>query len=142
MDGGIGRAQGGWDEMVFRAMVKDHAHIYDPLGLASEGTKIDFQLQINAYLYGTRFMTWLADRYSPEQLVEWTSRKPGSKGYYASQFKKVFNRSIEIKRVGGVEWIWTRRDSRRRTSRRSESIRSLPTRICRPARSARRPGLL
>ena len=33
---------------------------YDPLGLASEGTKIDFQLQINSYLYGTRFMTWLA----------------------------------------------------------------------------------
>jgi hypothetical protein len=25
-----------------------NAHIYDPLGLASEGTKIDFQLQINA----------------------------------------------------------------------------------------------
>lgn len=102
MDGGIGRAQGGWDEMVFRAMVKDHAHIYDPLGLASEGTKIDFQLQINAYLYGTRFMTWLADRYSPGQLVEWTARKPGSKGYYASQFKMVFHRSIED---AWAEWI-------------------------------------
>ncbi len=102
MDGGIGRAQGGWDEMVFRAMVKDNAHIYDPLGLASEGTKIDFQLQINAYLYGTRFMTWLANRYSPEQLVEWTSRKPGSKAYYSSQFKKVFNRSIED---AWAEWI-------------------------------------
>jgi hypothetical protein len=102
MDGGIGRAQGGWDEMIFRAMVKDNAHIYDPLGLASEGTKIDFQLQINAYLYGTRFMTWLAKRYSPEQLVEWTSRRQGSKAYYASQFKKVFNRSIED---AWAEWI-------------------------------------
>jgi hypothetical protein len=102
MDGGIGRAQGGWDEMVFRAMVRDNAHIYDPLGLVSQGTKIDFQLQINAYLYGTRFMTWLADRYSPEQLVEWTSRKPGSSGYYATQFKKVFHRSIED---AWAEWI-------------------------------------
>ena len=102
MDGGIGRAQGGWDEMVFRAMVKDNTPFYDPLGLVSEGTKIDFQLQINSYLYGTRFMTWLADRYSPEQLVAWTSRRPGSKAYYASQFRKVFNRSIED---AWAEWI-------------------------------------
>jgi hypothetical protein len=56
MAGGLGRAQGGYDEMVFRSMVRDGAHFYDPLGLASEGTKIDFQLQINSYLYGTRFM--------------------------------------------------------------------------------------
>jgi len=102
MDGGIGRAQGGWDEMVFRAMVKDNAHIYDPLGLASEGTKIDFQLQINAYLYGTRFVTWLADRYSPAQVVDWVSRKPGSRAYYSSQFKKVFDRSLED---AWAEWI-------------------------------------
>jgi hypothetical protein len=95
MDGGIGRAQGGWDEMVFRAMVKDNAHFYDPLGLVSEGTKIDFQLQINSYLYGARFMTWLAYRYTPEKLVEWVSRRPGSKGYYSSQFRKVYGRSLD-----------------------------------------------
>ena len=33
MAGGLGRAQGGYDEMVFRAMVRDDAHFYDPLGL-------------------------------------------------------------------------------------------------------------
>ena len=33
MGGGLGRAQGGYDEMVFRAMVRDNAHFYDPLGL-------------------------------------------------------------------------------------------------------------
>ena len=60
MAGGLGRAQSGYDEMVFRSMVSDGAPFYDPLGLVSEGTKIDFQLQINSYLYGTRFMTWLA----------------------------------------------------------------------------------
>ncbi len=102
MAGGIGRAQGGWDEMVFRSMVRDGAPFYDPLGLVSEGTKIDFQLQVNSYLYGARFFTWLAHRYSPEKVVEWTARKDGSKGYYASQFKKVFNRSIED---AWAEWI-------------------------------------
>ena len=33
MAGGFGRAQGGYDEMVFRAMVRDNAHFYSPLGL-------------------------------------------------------------------------------------------------------------
>jgi WD40-like Beta Propeller Repeat len=75
---------------------------YDPLALVSEGTKIDFQLQINSYLYGARFMTWLADRYSPEKLVEWVSRKPGSRAYYATQFQQVFGRTIED---AWAEWM-------------------------------------
>ena len=95
MAGGLGRAQSGYDEMVFRSMVKDGAQIYDPLGLASEGTKIDFQLQINSYLYGTRFMVWLARTYSPEQVVAWIGRREGSAGYYATQFRKVFGTTIE-----------------------------------------------
>ena len=57
MGGGLGRAQGGYDEMVFRAMVRDNAHFYDPLGLASRATQVDFQVGANAYLYGTRFFT-------------------------------------------------------------------------------------
>lgn len=32
MSGGVGRAQGGYDEMVFRAMVEDGAKFYNPLG--------------------------------------------------------------------------------------------------------------
>ena len=45
MAGGLGRAQGAYDEMVFRSMVRDSARFYDPLGLVSEGTKVDFQLR-------------------------------------------------------------------------------------------------
>jgi hypothetical protein len=33
MAGGLGRGQGGYDEMVFRAMVRDNARFYSPLGL-------------------------------------------------------------------------------------------------------------
>ena len=57
MAGGLGRAQGAYDEMVFRSMVRDGSRFYDPLGLVSEGTKIDFQVEVNSYLYGTRFMS-------------------------------------------------------------------------------------
>src|SRR6185436_2318610 len=95
MAGGLGRAQSGYDEMVFRWMVKDGTPFYDPLGLVSEGTKIDFQLEINSYLYGTRFITWLARRYSPEQVIEWTSRRDSSRAYYAAQFRQVFSTSLD-----------------------------------------------
>ena len=102
MDGGIGRSQGGWDEMVFRSMVRDGARFYDPLGLTAEGAKIDFQQRTNAYLYGERFMSWLAYTYSPEKLVVWLARKPGTRAYYASEFSRVFGRSLES---AWTDWI-------------------------------------
>ncbi|HKD55046.1 MAG TPA: hypothetical protein VKB72_12600 [Steroidobacteraceae bacterium] len=90
MTGGVGRAQGGYDEMVFRAMVQDSAKFYDPLGLVSKGTEIDFQTGANAYLYGTRFMDYLALTYGPERLLAWWRRDAGSRRYYADQFQQVF----------------------------------------------------
>jgi hypothetical protein len=95
MSGGIGRAQGGYDEMVFRAMVRDDTHFYDPLGLVSRGVQVDFQVGANAYLYGTRFFTWLAYTYSPEKVVAWLRRDEGSESNYADQFQKVFGISLE-----------------------------------------------
>jgi hypothetical protein len=95
MAGGLGRAQSGYDEMVFRSMVRDGARFYDPLGLVSEGTKIDFQLQINSYLYGTRFMVWLARTYGPEKVIEWVARHEGSRAYYSAQFAHVFGTRLE-----------------------------------------------
>src|SRR5678816_2531910 len=90
MAGGLGRAQGAYDEMVFRSMVRDQSRFYDPLGLASELTKVDFQQEANSYLYGTRFMSYLAHRYGPESLLRWTTRTDGSKAYYASRFRQVY----------------------------------------------------
>jgi len=94
MAGGLGRAQGAWDEMVFRSKVLDGSHFYDPLGLVSEGTKIDFQVEVNSYLYGTRFMSYLADRHGPESLIDWVSRNEGGKKYFASEFKRVYGRPL------------------------------------------------
>jgi hypothetical protein len=95
MGGGIGRAQGGYDEMVFRAMVRDNSHFYDPLGLASRASKVDFQTTANAYLYGARFFTWLAYTYSPEKVIAWLRRDEGSARYYSDQFQQVFGLSLE-----------------------------------------------
>ena len=74
MAGGLGRAMGGWDEMVFRTMVHDDAYIYDVVGLESEGMSADFQTGANSYLYGTRFMTWLCYTYGPDKFLQWITR--------------------------------------------------------------------
>ena len=95
MAGGLGRAQGGYDEMVWRAKVHDNARFFSPLGLESEGTQIDFQVGANSYLYGTRFMSYLALTYGPEKVNEWLRRSPDSKAFYASQFNHVFGRSLD-----------------------------------------------
>jgi hypothetical protein len=106
MAGGQGRAQGAYDEMVFRAMVKDGRRFYDPLGLVSEGVKVDFQTEVNSYLYGTRFLSYLAYERSPEQVIEWARRGKGTKAYYASQFKHVFGRPLD---QAWAEWTaWER----------------------------------
>jgi hypothetical protein len=94
MAGGIGRAMGGYDEMVFRTMVQEKKPIYDLLGFESEGTQTDFQVGANSYLYGTRFMNYLAYKYGPEKLIEWTSRHEGSSAYFASAFNDVYNLSL------------------------------------------------
>jgi hypothetical protein len=95
MAGGLGRGQGGYDEMVWRAKVRDNAKFYSPLGLESEGVAVDFQVGVNDYLYGTRFMSYLALKYGPEKFVEWQSRREGSKAFYAAQFKQVFGRRLD-----------------------------------------------
>ena len=64
---GSAARQGAYDEMVFRAKVRDNDKIYSPLGLESEGTAVDFQVGVNDYLYGTRFFSCLALTYGPGQ---------------------------------------------------------------------------
>jgi hypothetical protein len=104
MAGGFGRAQGAYDEMVFRSMVRDGARFYDPLGLAAEGIKADFQVGVNAYLYGTRFMSYLAYTHTPEQVVDWVARREGSRRHYSSEFRRVFGMSLEDAWADWVSW--------------------------------------
>jgi len=94
MAGGLGRAQGAYDEMVYRAKVRDHLRFFSPLGLESEGTQVDFQVGANSYQYGTRFMSYVALTYGPEKLNEWLRRSEDSKAFYASQFQHVFGKSL------------------------------------------------
>ncbi len=121
MAGGLGRAQGYYDEMVFRAMVRDGAHIYDPLGLVSEGVRVDFQVGTNAYLYGTRFITYLAYHYSPEKVVEWAKRDEGSRRSYEEEFNRVFGKRLND---AWQDWIAFEKDFQ---GKNLEAVRLYPT---------------
>lgn len=95
MAGGLGRAQGAYDEMVWRAKIRDNVRVFSPLGLESEGTSTDFQVGANSYLYGTRFFSYLALTYGPERTVEWLRRSEDSRAFYASQFRHVFGKPLD-----------------------------------------------
>ena len=104
LGGGVGRAQGGYDEMSFRAMVQDQAKFYDPLGLVSTGTEVDFKTGANAYLYGTRFMDYLAYTYGPQRLLAWLRRDADSQRYYADDFQRVFGLPLDTSWQQWIAW--------------------------------------
>ncbi len=95
MSGGLGRSMGYYDEMYFRSIVNEQKPIYSLTGLETEGTTIDFQVGANSYLYGSRFVTYLANEYGVEKLIDWYRRSDDSKAFYASQFKKVYGRPVK-----------------------------------------------
>lgn len=107
MGGGLGLALGSYDEMVFRSKVLEKDRIYSAQGLESEGVTSDFQGRSNSYLYGTRFMGYLAYTYGPEKMIEWAKRKNGSKRSFSGQFNKVYGLSIN---KAWDDWIQFEKD--------------------------------
>lgn len=104
MNGGLGRAIGPYDEMVFRTFVRDSTRIFDFVGLESEGTTIDFQVGVNSYLYGTRFISYLGLRYGHDTLLAWYNRTDGSRRYFSTQFRHVYGRSLEDEWSRWIAW--------------------------------------
>ena len=124
--GGIGRALGGYDEMVFRTMVQGDAYFYDVVGLESEGTASDFQIGQNSYLYGTRFMSYLAYHYGPEKLIDWVNRREGTRAYYQSDFRRVYGVSLSSEWRKWIEWEHGWQDAN------LETVREYPVTVDRP----------
>src|SRR5205085_363662 len=104
MNGGLGRALGPYDEMVFRTLVRDSIRMYDVVGLESEGTTVDFQVGTNSYLYGTRFVSYLALQYGNERMLSWFNRTEGSNRNFSADFRRVFGRSLEEEWALWINW--------------------------------------
>ena len=110
MNGGMGRAIGPYDEMVFRTLVRDSLTMYDVVGLESEGTTVDFQVGANSYLYGTRFISYLALQYGNDSLLAWVNRSEGSRRYFSAQFARVYGRPLKEEWSRWIAWerAWQR----------------------------------
>lgn len=134
---GQGRTLGGYDEMMFRTAVRDDRYFYDVVGLESEGTTVDFQVGVNSYLYGTRFMSWLAVTYGPESVIKWFYREAGSKAHFTSQFKHQFGLPLE---EAWESWIAFEHDFQRQNLERvrANPITSHQTLAARPLGSMSR----
>src|SRR5579862_7915191 len=130
MAGGLGRAMGGYDEMVFRTLVHDDAFIYHVVGLESEGTSADFQTGANSYLYGTRFMTWLCYTYGPDKLMQWVTRGEHTSRYFGARFSQVYGMGME---TAWEKWI---ADERRFQEANLADIRKYP--VTKPQRLSER----
>jgi hypothetical protein len=104
MGGGQGRVLGGYDEMVFRTMVLDSSYFYRIIGLESEGTTIDFQVGANSYLYGTRFVSYLANKYGTDKLKEFYNRDSSSSSFFANQFENVYGKPIFDEWEDWIKW--------------------------------------
>jgi hypothetical protein len=104
MNGGLGRAQGAYDEMLFRTMVREHAYFYDMVGLESEATKVDFQVGAASYLYGTRFISYLALQYGPQKILDWNNQTDSSDNGYSSQFERVYHAPLSDEWARWIEW--------------------------------------
>ncbi len=102
MSGGLGRTLGPYDEMYFRSIINEGEPLYSVVGLETEGTTIDFQVGANAYLYGTRFVNYLAATYGEDKLISLYKRTDDSKAFYASQFKNVYGKSVK---QSWLDWI-------------------------------------
>ena len=104
MTGGMGRVMSAYDEMAFRSLVSEQVDLYDLVGLQSEATRKNFQVGVNAYLYGTRFFSYLSFKYGSENIIKWVSRTKGSKASFSRQFKKTFGLALNKAWSEWIQW--------------------------------------
>ena len=81
---------------------------------------------MNSYLYGTRFISYLALQYGNDSLLAWVNRSEGSKPYFSKQFRNVFGRSLADEWARWIDW---ERDWQRANL---AAIREHPTTNARP----------
>ena len=94
LGGGVGRALGGYDEMYFRSIINEDDKLFSVVGLETEGSTMDFQVGANAYLYGTRFVNYLAMEYGYDKLIRFYNRTSDSRTFFGQQFKQVYGRPL------------------------------------------------
>ena len=136
LNGGVGRALGGYDEMNFRSIISrsqtdsshfsPHSSLYSVVGLETEGSTMDFQVGANAYLYGTRFVNFLVKEYGYDKLIRFYNRTADSRTFWGRQFREVYGKSL---RKIWDEW---KEDERQHQVENLDSVRQYPLTVTTP----------
>ena len=104
MAGGVGRTLGFYDEMYWRSIVREELPIYSVVGLETEGTTVDFQVGANSYLYGARFVSYLAIHHGVDKVKAFYNRTDDSHAFYGRQFRNVFGQTVQEAWESWIEW--------------------------------------
>ncbi|MBP9119961.1 MAG: hypothetical protein KBF59_03765, partial [Ignavibacterium sp.] len=89
--GGYGRILGSFDEMYFRTLVNDKKEFPGVSEIENVTSHKSILLENILYLYGTRFIAHLANKYGTQKLYDWFSLKPNE--FYPgleSKFEKIY----------------------------------------------------
>ena len=89
--GGYGRILGNFDEMYFRSLVYDDQNFASASEIENITSHESILLENILYLYGTRFIAHISNRYGTQKLYEWFSLKPDE--FYPgleSKFEKIY----------------------------------------------------
>ncbi|MFZ2325248.1 MAG: hypothetical protein WAV89_16315 [Ignavibacteriaceae bacterium] len=96
LSGGYGRILGSYDEMYFRTMIAENEKFPTEAELEQITSNTSIFLESLFYIYGARFIAYIADEYGIEKLFNWFNLKatdfyPGYKG----KFKEVFGLTLD-----------------------------------------------
>ncbi|MFX0210652.1 MAG: hypothetical protein ACFFDT_32025, partial [Candidatus Hodarchaeota archaeon] len=96
MNGGFGRVLGNFDEMYFRSLVAEGESFPTPDELDSRMQHESFLIGTLHYLYGTRFISYLAASHGVEKLIAWYRPEPGDfyKGM-EQKFEEIFGIDLQ-----------------------------------------------
>jgi hypothetical protein len=96
MSGGFGRAMGNFDEMYFRSLVGNGKAFPSDILLETQVSNKSFLVEINYYLYGGRFATYLALDYGTKKLFRWFIAFPtDSYLSFTQKFEKIYGIGFE-----------------------------------------------
>lgn len=95
LSGGYGRVLGSFDEMYFRTLVSEGKTFPSQLDLETLLSHNSILLENIYYIYGGRFVAYLAIVYGTQKVLDWFRTKEGD-AYcgFEGKFKKVFNKDF------------------------------------------------
>lgn len=96
LSGGYGRTLGSFDEMYFRTMVYTNQKFPTELELEQITSHTSIFLENLFYLYGTRFVSFIVDKYGTDKLFAWVNLNSAEiLSGYDNKFKKVYGLSLD-----------------------------------------------